>query len=116
VFPDATVQTCIVHLLRQSLALVSYKERKAVAAALKSVYRATDAASGQAALTALEASFWGQKYPAISQSWHRACPEVIPFYAFHLDVRLLIYTTNAIESLNPKLRRATRARGHFRTE
>ena len=116
VFPDATVQTCIVHLLRQSLAFVSYKDRKAVAAALKTVYRATDAVSGETALTAFEAGFWGQKYPAISQSWRRAWPEVIPFYAFHPDVRRLIYTTNAIESLNSKLRRAIRARGHFPTD
>ena len=116
VFPDTTVQTCIVHLLRQSLAFVSYKDRKAVAAALKTVYRATDAVSGETALTAFEAGFWGQKYPAISQSWRRAWPEVIPFYAFHPDVRRLIYTTNAIESLNSKLRRAIRARGHFPTD
>ena len=102
--------------LRQSLAFVSYKDRKAVAAALKTVYRATDAVSGEAALTAFEAGFWGQKYPAISQSWRRAWPEVIPFYAFHPDVRRLIYTTNAIESLNSKLRRAIRARGHFPTD
>ena len=116
VFPDATVQTCIVHLLRQSLAFVSYKDRKAVAAALKTIYRATDAVSGEAALAAFEAGFWGQKYPAISQSWRRAWPEVIRFYAFHPDVRRLIYTTNAIESLNSKLRRAIRARGHFPTD
>jgi len=116
VFPDTTVQTCIVHLLRQSLAFVSYKDRKAVAAGLKTVYRATDAVSGEAALTAFEAGFWGQKYPAISQSWRRAWPEVIPFYAFHPDVRRLIYTTNAIESLNSKLHRAIRARGHFPTD
>jgi putative transposase len=116
VFPDATVQTCIVHLLRQSLAFVSYKDRKAVAAALKTVYRATDAVSGETALTAFEAGFCGQKYLAISQSWRRAWPEVIPFYAFHPDVRRLIYTTNAIESLNSKLRRAIRARGHFPTD
>ena len=89
---------------------------KAVAAALKTIYRATDAVSGEAALAAFEAGFWGQKYPAISQSWRRAWPEVIPFYAFHPDVRRLIYTTNAIESLNSKLRRAIRARGHFPTD
>jgi putative transposase len=116
VFPDATVQTCIVHLLRQSLTFVSYEDRKAVAAALKSVYRATDAVSGEAALTAFEAGFWGQKYAAIGQSSRRAWPEVIPFYAFHPDVRRLVYTTNAIESLNAKLRRAVRARGHFPTD
>ena len=116
VFPEATVQTCIVHLLRHSLDFVSYKDRKAVAAALKGVYRAKDAADGAAALAAFEAGAWGQKYPAIGQSWRRAWSEVIPFYAFHPDVRRLIYTTNAIEALNSKLRRAVRARGHFPTD
>jgi putative transposase len=116
VFPEAMVQTCIVHLLRHSLDFVSYKDRKAVAAALKGVYRAVDAAAGEAALTAFEAGAWGQKYPAIAQSWRRAWPEVVPFYAFHPDVRRLIYTTNAIEALNSKLRRAVRARGHFPTD
>lgn len=116
VFPEAMVQTCIVHLLRHSLDFVSYKDRKAVAAALKGVYRAVDAAAGEAALTAFEAGAWGQKYPAIAQSWRRAWPEVVPFYAFHPDVRRLIYTTNAIEALNSKLRRAVRARAHFPTD
>jgi putative transposase len=113
VFPQATVQTCIVHLLRHSLDFVSWKDRKPVAAALKDVYRAIDAAAGEAALAAFEVSFWGQKYPAISQSWRRAWGEVIPFYAFPGDVRRILYTTNAIEALNSKLRRAVRARGHF---
>jgi len=116
VFPDATVQTCIVHLLRQSLAFVAYKDRKAVAAALKEVYRALDAAAGEAALTAFEQGSWGQKYPAIGPSWRRAWGEVVPFYAFPAEVRRLVYTTNAIEALNSKLRRAVRARGHFPTD
>jgi putative transposase len=116
VFPEATVQTCIVHLLRHSLDFVSYKDRKSVAAALKGVYRAKGAADGEAALAAFETGVWGQKYPAIGQSWRRAWSEVIPFYAFHPDVRRLIYTTNAIEALNSKLRRAVRARGHFPTD
>ena len=93
VFPQATVQTCIVHLLRHSLEFASYKDRKAVAAALKDIYRAIDAASGEAALAAFEASPWGRKYPAIGQSWRRAWAEVVPFYAFHPDVRRLVYTT-----------------------
>ena len=84
------VQTCIVHLLRHSLEFASYKDRKAVAAALKTIYRAIDAASGEAALAAFEASPWGRKYPAIGQSWRRAWPEVVPFYAFHPDVRRLV--------------------------
>ena len=116
VFAATTVQTCIVHLLRHSLDFVSYKDRKTVAAALKTIYRAKDAADGEAALAAFEAGAWGQKYPAIGQSWRRAWSEVVPFFAFHPDVRRLIYTTNAIEALNSKLRRAVRARGHFPTD
>ncbi len=116
VFPDATVQTCIVHLLRQSLAFVAYKDRKAVAAALRDIYRSVDAAAGETALTAFEEGSWGRKYPAIGQSWRRAWSEVVPFYAFPGDVRRLLYTTNAIEALNSKLRRAVRARGHFPTD
>jgi putative transposase len=116
VFPDTTVQTCIVHLLRQSLDFVSYKDRKAVAAALKGIYKAVDAAAGEAALSGFEEGEWGRKYPAIGQSWRRAWGEVIPFYAFPDDVRRILYTTNAIEALNSKLRRAVRARGHFPTD
>jgi len=113
VFPDAVVQTCIVHLLRNSMDFVSWKDRKPLATALKSIYRAVDAKAAEEALTAFEASEWGQRYPAISQSWRRAWAEVIPFFAFPDEVRKIIYTTNAIEALNSKLRRAVRARGHF---
>ncbi len=116
VFPEAMVQTCIVHLLRHSLDFVSYKDRKAVAVALKNIYRALDAAAGEAALTAFEQGLWGRRYPAIAQSWRRAWSEVIPFYGFPADVRRILYTTNAIEALNAKLRRAVRARGHFPTD
>jgi len=72
VFPDATVQTCIVHLLRQSLAFIAYKDRKAVAAGVKDIYRAVDATAGEAALAAFEEGSWGRKYPAIGQGWRRA--------------------------------------------
>src|SRR4051812_28951230 len=113
VFPDAMVQTCIVHLLRHSLEFVAYKDRKAVAAALKEIYRAVDATAAEAALSAFEEGPWGGKYAAIAQSWRRAWGEVVPFYA---EVRRLLYTTNAIEALNSKLRRAVRARGHFPTD
>jgi putative transposase len=113
VLPQASVQTCIVHLLRHSLDFVSWKDRKPVAAALKDIYRAVDAAAGETALTAFEEGSWGGKYPAIGQSWRRAWGEVVPFYAFPVDVRRILYTTNAIEALNSKLRRAVRARGHF---
>jgi putative transposase len=116
VFPQAQVQTCIVHLIRHSLAFVSYKDRKAVATALKVIYRAKDAEAGHAALDDFAEGQWNKKYPAIAPAWRRAWTEVIPFYAFPDEVRKIIYTTNAIESLNAKLRRAVRARGHFPTD
>jgi putative transposase len=116
VFPEAQVQTCVVHLIRHSLAFVSYKDRKTVAAALKEIYKAKDAEAGLAALDDFAEGPWNRKYPAIAQSWRRAWSEVIPFYAFPDEVRRIIYTTNAIESLNAKLRRAVRARGHFPTD
>jgi putative transposase len=115
-FPETTVQTCIVHLLRHSLDFVSWKDRRAVAAALKEIYRAVDPVAAEAALTAFEAGSWGQKYAAIGPSWRRAWTEVVPFYAFPADVRRLLYTTNAIEALNAKLRSAVRTRGHFPTD
>ena len=87
-----------------------------MAAALKGIYRAVDAAAAEAALAGFEAGPWGRKYPAIGQSWRRAWGEVIPFYAFPVEVRRILYTTNAIEALNSKLRRAVRARGHFPTD
>jgi putative transposase len=113
VFPQATVQTWIVHPPRYSLDFLSWKDRKPVAAALKDIYRAVDATAAEAALNAFEASLWGQKYPAIRQRWRRAWTEVVPFYAFPGEVRRILYTTNAIKALNSKLRRAVRARGHF---
>jgi putative transposase len=116
VFPEAVVQTCIVHLLRQSLNFVAYKDRTAVAVALKAIYQAVDATTAEAALVAFEAGSWGQKYPAIGQSWRRAWNEVVPFYAFSIEIRRFLYTTNAIEALNAKLRRAVRGRGHFPTD
>jgi putative transposase len=116
VFPKTQVQACVVHLIRNSLAFVSWKDRKAVAVALKEVYRARTAEAGQAALDAFDEGLWGRKYPVIAQSWRRHWAEVIPFYAFPAEVRRIIYTTNAIEALNAKLRRAVRARGHFPTD
>src|ERR671916_2192838 len=116
VFPETQVQTCIVHLIRSSLAFVSYKDRKAVAGALKAIYQAKDAAAGQAALDAFATFVWGRKDEAIAAAWRRNCAAVIPFFAFPDEVRRIIYTTNAIEALNAKLRRAVRARGHFPTD
>src|SRR3954471_20288104 len=116
VFPDTMVQTCIVHLIRHSMDFASWKDRKAIATELKAIYRAKDAQGGEAALDAFDASTWGRKYPAIAQSWRRNWTQVIPFFAFPIAVRRIIYTTNAIEALNAKLRRAVKTRGHFPTD
>lgn len=115
VFPRTQVQACVVHLIRNSLDYVSYKDRRAVAAALKEVYRACTTEMGEATLAALREPL-GRKYPVIAQTWRRHWTELIPFYAFPADVRRIIYTTNAIEALHAKLRRAVRARGHFPTD
>jgi putative transposase len=113
VFPLTQVQTCIVHMIRHSLDFVSWKDRKPVAAALKEIYRAKDADTAKENLQAFAASEWGSKYPAIPGVWRRQWQQVIPFFAFPQAVRRIIYTTNAIESLNAKLRRAVKTRGHF---
>ena len=113
VFPQTIVQTCIVHLIRHSLEFVSWKDRKLMVPALKAIYRATDAEAGRTALDDFEAGPWGQRYPAIVQSWRRNWLHVVPFFAFPTSVRRIIYTTNAIEALNSKIRRAVRTRGHF---
>jgi putative transposase len=113
VFPQTVVQTCIVHLIRHSLEFVSWKDRKRVVPALRAIYRAKDAETGRKALDDFDAGLWGQRYPAIAQSWRRNWEHVVPFFAFPESVRRIIYTTNAIEALNSKLRRAVRTRGHF---
>src|ERR1700733_8155651 len=113
VFPQTVIQTCIVHLIRHSMDFAAWKDRKNVAQALRAIYRAADAKIGQAALDAFAQSPWGEKYPAIAQSWRRNWDLVIPFFAFPEGVRKIIYTTNAIEALNSKLRRAIRTRGQF---
>ncbi len=116
VFPKTVVQTCIVHLIRASMSFASWKDRKDVARELRAVYRAADEKAALDALSAFEDSEWGRKYPPIAQSWRRAWEHVVPFFAFPEAVRRIIYTTNAIEALNSKLRRAVRTRGHFPTD
>lgn len=113
VFPETVVQTCIVHLIRHSMNFCSHKDRREVAKALKSIYRAKDADAAAIALDEFDVGPWGAKYPAITPAWRRNWDLIIPFFAFPEGVRKIIYTTNAIESLNSKLRRAVRARGHF---
>lgn len=113
VFPKTTIQTCIVHLIRNSLAYASWRDRRHVAAALKPVYTAPSEAAAVAALEAFAAGPWGAKYPTIVHSWRRAWAHVVPFYAFPPEVRRVIYTTNAIESLHMQLRKIIKTRGHF---
>jgi len=113
VFPDTVVQTCIVHLIRHSMNFATWKDRKYVAADLKTIYRSKDADAALIALDEFEAGEWGEKYPAIGPAWRRNWDLIIPFFAFPEEVRRIMYTTNAIESLNSKVRRAVRTRGHF---
>jgi putative transposase len=116
VFPKTVVQTCIVHLLRYSMQFASWREHRAVAAALKPVYQADSAAVASERLEDFARGRWGQKYPAIAQSWRRNWEQVIPFFAFAPELRKILYTTNAIESLNAQVRKAVRIRGHFPSE
>jgi putative transposase len=113
VYPATTLQTCIVHLIRNSLDYVGWKERKRLAAAIKPIYTASSAESAEAELEGFAAGPWGQKFPTVAASWRRAWTNVIPFFAFPPAVRRVIYTTNAIESVNARLRKIIKTRGHF---
>ena len=113
VFPATTLQTCIVHLIRNSLDYANWKERKALAGAIKPIYTAPSAEAAQAELDAFEQGPWGQKFPTVVSAWRRAWDRVIPFFAFPPPIRRVIYTTNAIESINARLRKIIKTRGHF---
>src|SRR5574340_753689 len=113
VYPATTLQTCIVHLIRNSLDYASWKDRKALAAALKPIYTAPSAEAAEAALTAFEQGPWGQKLPTVATSWRRAWGHVIPFFVFPPPIRRVIYTTNAIESVHARLRKIIKTRSHF---
>ncbi len=112
VFPKTVVQTCIVHMIRNSMRFVGWAQRKAVCAELRNVYSAPTEQAGLAELDAFEAKY-AQRYPAIASSWRSNWERVRPFFDFPADLRRLIYTTNAIESLNFQLRKVTKAKGHF---
>ena len=112
VFPQATVQTCIVHMIRNSLRYVSYKDRREVAKDIKPIYAAANRDEAAAALEALEAK-WGRRYEMIAGSWRANWERVVPFLDFPPEVRKVIYTTNSIEALNSSLRKLLQYRGHF---
>lgn len=113
VFPATTLQTCIVHLIRNSLDYASWKDRKALAAAIKPIYTAPTAEAAEAELDAFEVGLWGERFPTVVAAWRRAWARVVPFFAFPPDVRRVIYTTNAIESVHARLRKIIKTRGHF---
>jgi putative transposase len=114
-FPATTVQTCIVHLIRQSLKYVPRRQYEQVAKDLRPIYTAVDADAALHALEAFEEK-WGQQLPVIGQAWRTAWEHVTPFMAFPPEVRRVIYTTNAIEALNRQLRKAVKTKGHFPTQ
>ena len=113
VYPATTLQTCIVHLMRNSLDYANWKERKPLAAAIKPIYTAPSAEAALAELDAFESGPWGRKFPTVVAAWRRVWDKVIPFFAFPPEVRRVIYTTNAIESVNARLRKILKTRGHF---
>ncbi|MBK8230616.1 MAG: IS256 family transposase [Candidatus Eisenbacteria bacterium] len=111
-FPKTQVQLCIVHMVRNSLRYVSWRERKAVAQDLREIYTAVSVEAAEAALTAFEAK-WGSRFPSIGETWRRNWDRIIPFFSYPAPIRKVIYTTNVIESLNSSMRKVTKKRGAF---
>jgi len=112
VFPKTTVQLCIVHMVRYSLNFVSWKLRKVVAADLRTLYTAATVEEAELRLAEFDTK-WGAVYPSIVQSWQRNWPRLVPFFDYPAEIRKVIYTTNAIESVNMSLRKVTKSRGSF---
>jgi putative transposase len=115
VFAQTLIQTCIVHLIRNSLAFVTWKDRKTIMPWIKAIYQAENADQALVRLDEFEAE-WGKRYPAIGAAWRRAWEHVIPFFAFAPSIRKMIYTTNAVEALNRSLRKIIKTRGSFPTD
>lgn len=115
VFPKAQVQLCIVHVVRQSLAFVGYKQRKEVAADLQKIYRAATREEAELRLAEFAAK-WDARFPTIAQMWRRNWERIVPFFAHPPEIRRVIYTTNAIESTNMSLRKIIKTRGSFPTD
>jgi putative transposase len=114
-WPQAVVQTCVIHLLRTSFRYTGRQHYDAVAKALRPIYTAPTEAAAKARFAEFTEA-WGDKYPAIVRLWNQAWPEFVPFLAFDVEIRKIVCSTNAIESVNARIRRAVRARGHFPNE
>ena len=114
-FPQAQVQLCIVHQVRNSLKYVSYKDRKAVASDLKRIYQSATAEEAERELSAFEQA-WGEKFPSIGKSWRKHWDNLITLFDYPKEIRKAIYTTNAIESLNSVIRKAIKNRKIFPTD
>jgi transposase-like protein len=112
-YPQTTLQTCIVHLIRASLDFANWKERKPMATALRPISTAPSADAAAAAPDAIERGPWGRTFPPVVTSWRRAWTHIIPFFAFPPGVRRLIDTTNSLESVHAQLRKIIKTRGHF---
>lgn len=115
VWPQALVQTCVIHLMRASFRYASWKDRKAIAAALRPIYTAINETAAAEALDAFETE-WGDRYPAIVKTWRDAWEQFTPFLRFPAQIRKIVYTTNMVESVNYQLRKVTKNRGHFPTD
>jgi putative transposase len=115
-YPQTTLQTCIVHLIRHSLEFASYRDREALAKALKMIYGAPTEEAALAALEAFEASTLGQRFPTVTAAWRRVWTQVVPFFAFPPTIRRVLYTTNVLENVHRQLRKIIKTRGHFPTD
>lgn len=115
-WPRTTVQTCVIHLMRASLRFASKKDYPELVPALKAIYTAPTEEAAEQALTEFERSALGHRYPAIARTWRAAWPEFTPFLEFPPELRRVAYSTNLIESINARLRKVTRNRGHFCSE
>lgn len=112
VFPNTTVQTCIVHMIRNSTHYVSWKDRKSVAIDLRPIYTAVDREAAESALSDFDKK-WGRQYPMVTQAWRSSWERVVPFLDFPPELRRILYTTNAIESFNARVRKLVNGKGHF---
>lgn len=112
IYPETVVQTCVVHVIRNAMRFVSYKDRKKVATAMRTIYSAATTEAAELALKDFDTQF-GAQYPGAIDVWRNAWPEFVPFLDFPVELRKIVYTTNAIESINFQLRKITKNRGHF---